>query len=238
MRSRLRARLEKSHWFMNTPRRAADLRRVLLAACCAALLGACAEGGYTIGGPPRASLPPQPPQGSPAAGQETDGWSEPSAATASRPAAREPMGGGWGTSRPLTVSRALGQGDAAREASMQLVLQGLDEDEGDRPSRALASYQRAVRLDSTNPFAYLALARHHLEYGSLDEAGAFLDQARAGFESEGRLGPAVDVWGLGLRAWIDRARGQDSTADRRFRQAQALAPSIWADELLSAGELR
>lgn len=238
----MRSRLHFPRRFTNTTRRAADLRRVLLAAGCAALLGGCAEGGYTIGGPPRAPLPPQemPHQGSsaPQTTQAADGWSTPSTATTSRPEVRDTLSGGWGTSRPLTVSRALGQGDAAREASMQLVIQGLDEDEGDRPSRALASYQRAVRLDSTNPFAYLALARHHLEYGSPDEAGAFLDQARAGFESEGRLGPAVDVWGLGLRAWIDRGRGLDSTADRRFRQAQALAPSIWADELLSAGELR
>lgn len=140
--------------------------------------------------------------------------------------------------QPLTASRALGQGDATREASLRLVIAGLDEDDAGRPSRALASYQRAVRLDSTNPFAYLALARHHLEYGSPDEASAFLDQARAGFEAEGRLGPAVDVWGFGLRAWIDRSEGKNALADRRFLEAQALAPGIWADELLSAGELR
>ena len=46
------------------------------------------------------------------------------------------------------------------------------------------------------------------------------------------------MWGFGLRAWIDRSEGQDALADRRFLEAQALAPGIWADELLSAGELR
>jgi tetratricopeptide (TPR) repeat protein len=140
--------------------------------------------------------------------------------------------------RPLTASRALGQGDPMRDASLRLVIAGLDRDEAGRPSRALASYQRAVRVDSTNPFAYLALARHHLEYGSGEQASAFLDQARSLFELEGRLGPAVDVWKVGLRAWIDRDRGRDAMADTRFEAARALSFEIWVDEQLSAHELR
>jgi tetratricopeptide (TPR) repeat protein len=139
---------------------------------------------------------------------------------------------------PLTASRALGQGDATRDASLRLVIAGLDEDEAGRPSRAVASYQRAIRVDSTNPFPYLALARHHLEYGSVGEASAFLEQSRALFEAEGRLGPDVDVWGLGLRAWIDRGMGRESAADARFDAARELSPEIWADELLSADEMR
>ena len=93
-------------------------------------------------------------------------------------------------------------------------------------------------LDSTNPFAYLALTRHHLEYGSGEEASAFLDQARSLFEVEGRLGPAVDVWGIGLRAWIDRSRGRDASAKIRFEAARGLSFEIWLDEQLSAHELR
>ncbi len=140
--------------------------------------------------------------------------------------------------RPLTATRALGQGDPTRDASLRLVIAGLDDDEAGRPSRALASYQRAVRVDSTNPFAYLALTRHHLEYGSGEEASAFLDQARSLFEVEGRLGPAVDVWGIGLRAWIDRSRGRDASAKIRFEAARGLSFEIWLDEQLSAHELR
>jgi len=140
--------------------------------------------------------------------------------------------------RPLTASRALGQGDPARDASLRLVIRGLDDDEDGRPSRAVASYRRAIQVDSTNPFAYLALARHHLEYGATQKASAFLDQARSLFESQGQLGPGVDVWGIGLRAWIDRGYGRDSVADSRFEAARELSPEIWADELLSAGELR
>ena len=139
---------------------------------------------------------------------------------------------------PLTASAALGRVDSARDASLRLVIAGLDEDAAGSPSRALASYQRAVRVDSTNPFAYLALARHHVEGNSLDEANAFLDQSRSLFEAEDRLGPSVDVWGVGLRAWIDRARGRDDLAGPRFEAARQLSPEIWRDERLSAAELR
>jgi Tfp pilus assembly protein PilF len=121
---------------------------------------------------------------------------------------------------------------------LRLVISGLDEDTAGRPSRAIASYQRAVRVDPTNPFAFLALSRHHLEGGSPDEASAFLDQARSLFESQQRLGPSVDVWGLGLRAGIDRAEGRDDRADAYFDRARALSPEIWGDERLSAAELR
>jgi tetratricopeptide (TPR) repeat protein len=138
----------------------------------------------------------------------------------------------------LTASRALGEGDPTRDASLRLVIAGLDDDQSGMPSRALANYQRAIRVDSTNPFAYLALARHHLEYGSFDEASAFLDQARSLFEAEGLLGPEAEVWGIGLRAGIDRGIGREDSADARFEAARQLAPEIWGDEMLSAGEMR
>ncbi len=139
---------------------------------------------------------------------------------------------------PLTASAAIGRYDARRDASLRLVIAGLEADSvGDR-SRALASYQRAVRLDATNPIAFLALARHHVASGNPEDASAFLDQARALFESEGEVGASVDVFGLGLRAWIDRAQGRDAEADSRFDAARELSPEIWNDELLSADELR
>lgn len=139
---------------------------------------------------------------------------------------------------PLTASAALGRYDARRDASLRLVIAGLDFDAAGEPSRALASYQRAVRLDATNPIAFLALARHHVASGDPEEASAFLDQARALFESEGELGSSIDVWGIGLRAWIDRAEGHDAEADSRFDAARELSPEIWRDELLSADEMR
>ncbi len=142
------------------------------------------------------------------------------------------------TVEPLTASAALGLYDSTRDASLRLVIAGLDEDASGQPSRALASYQRAIQVDATNPFAFLALARHHLEDGSFEEASAFLDQARSLFESEQTLGPAVDVWGLGLRAGIERGLGRNERADSLFERARLLSPSIWGDERLSASELR
>ncbi|MCP4904097.1 MAG: hypothetical protein GY910_03875 [bacterium] len=142
------------------------------------------------------------------------------------------------TALPLTASGAIGLHDSVRDASLRLVIAGLDEDSAGRPSRAVASYQRAVRVDPTNPFAFLALSRHHLEGDSFAEAAAFLDQARSLFEVQRRLGPAVDVWGLGLRAGIDRAAGDEVRARAFFDQARALSPEIWGDERLSAAELR
>lgn len=144
----------------------------------------------------------------------------------------------FGSDRPLTVSAALGQTDQTRDASLRLVIAGLDDDSSGHPERALASYQRAVRVDSTNPFAYLALSRHHLEASTPIEARAFLDQARSLFEAQQRLGPAVDVWGIGLRAWIDRIEFRDDLADSRFDAARELSAEIWDDEQLSAAELR
>ena len=76
------------------------------------------------------------------------------------------------------------------------------------------------------------------EHGSVDEASAFLDQARSLFDAEQQLGPAVDVWGIGLRAGIDRAESRDELADSRFEAARELSPEIWSDERLSAAELR
>ena len=139
---------------------------------------------------------------------------------------------------PPTVSRALGKTDSTRDASLRLVIAGLDDDTAGRPSRALASYQRAVRVDSTNPFAFLALARHHLDAGSIEEASAFLDQSRSLFEREQALADAVDVWRIGLRAGIDREMGRHEMADLRFEAARELSPEIWSDERLSAAELR
>jgi tetratricopeptide (TPR) repeat protein len=140
--------------------------------------------------------------------------------------------------RQLTVSAAIGQIDATRDASLRLVIAGLDEDTAGRPARALANYQRAVRVDATNPFAFLALARHHLEGASVEEASAFLDQARSLFENDDLHGRAVDVWGVGLRAGINRELGRDAEADQRFDAARRLSPEIWGDERLSSAELR
>ncbi|MCH2186541.1 tetratricopeptide repeat protein [Myxococcota bacterium] len=139
---------------------------------------------------------------------------------------------------PMRISQALGQGDPARRASIRLVVQGLDEDEAGRPQRARGSYERALQVDPTNPYAYLAMARHELELGESQDALDFIEQAAALFESEGQRRPEVGVHLIGLRAEALRAGGRDQEAQLYFETAGELAPEIWGDGALSPSELR
>jgi tetratricopeptide (TPR) repeat protein len=142
------------------------------------------------------------------------------------------------TVEPIRVSHALGQGDPARRASTRLVVQGLDEDEAGRPQRARGSYERALQVDPTNPYAYLAMARHDLALGEPEDALDFIEQAAALFESEGLRRPEVGVHLIGLRAEALRAGGSNEEAEVYFETAGDLAPEIWGDRVLSASELR
>jgi len=225
---RARPRSHASSGLRHAPRRVPPALLLLLSVLAPfALLAGCAVAPVAPPAPPSdAGAPARP---APERGDPDASSSVPAPPSLFPPPAPEP---------PLTASAALGRYDARRDASLRLVIAGLESDAAGEPSRALASYQRAVRLDATNPIAFLALARHHVASGDPNEASAFLDQARALFESEGEIGPAVDVFGIGLRAWIDRAEGRDLDADSRFEAARALSPEIWRDELLSADELR
>jgi tetratricopeptide (TPR) repeat protein len=205
----------------------------VIALVLALALAGCATAPSVVTPPESSGLPRERVDDGSIDGPESSGVAPPEAAPPFESPVPEPA-----PERPLTASAALGRYDARRDASLRLVIAGLEADAVGDAARAIASYQRAVRLDATNPIAFLALARHHLAAGDPEEASAFLDQARALFESEGELGPAVDVWGFGLRAWIDRAEGRDADADARFEAARRLAPEIWSDELLSADELK
>jgi tetratricopeptide (TPR) repeat protein len=142
------------------------------------------------------------------------------------------------TGQALRISEAVDRGDAARRASSRLVVQGLDADSQYEPRRAQGSYERAVQVDPTNPYAYLALARHHLDAGDPAQAANFIDQAAALFEAEGIRSPRVEVHLLGLRAWgLDRMGSPAEAASDRNRAA-ALAPGVWGDGYLSPEELR
>ena len=139
---------------------------------------------------------------------------------------------------PIRISQALGQGDPARRASVRLVVQGLDEDEANRTQRARGSYERALQVDPTNPYAYLALARHALEVGEAEQALDFIEQAAALFEAEGLRRPEVGVHLIGLRAEALQAGGRAEEAQLYFETAGDLAPAVWRDGTLSASELR
>jgi len=116
-------------------------------------------------------------------------------------------------------------------------MDGLESDEQGSPVRAQGSYERALQVDPTNPYAFLALARHYTEADETERAHDFLDQAVALFEAQGEVAPEVDVLLTGLRGEIYHTGGQATRAFPLLEEARALAPEIWGDGHLSAGEL-
>jgi len=139
---------------------------------------------------------------------------------------------------PIRISSQLSEGDPARRASMRLVVQGLAADVDGLPERAQGSYERAIQVDPTNPYAYLALARHRLD--GPDSAGAvdLLDQAAALFEAEDMRNPRVGVHLIGLRGNAHHANGRGEDGVLYLERARVLAPDVWRDGHLSAEELR
>jgi tetratricopeptide (TPR) repeat protein len=138
---------------------------------------------------------------------------------------------------PLRVGQVASKGDPARRASQRLVMQGLEADAAHRSGEAIASYERALQVDPTNPIAYLALARYSIAADEPRRALNELDQA------ESLLGS--DAESLGARAHLEGLRGQalrelgrDAEADAHLARARSLAPAVWSDGQLDARELR
>lgn len=142
-----------------------------------------------------------------------------------------------GTVEPLRLSERATQGDPARRASQRLLLQGLEEDGRGRSDAALGQYDRALQVDPTNPFAYLALARHEVEWGSPARALEVLGQAEALLSDETdslRVEPHLE----GLRGAALQALGRSAEAAPHLAAARRLAPGVWGDGRLDASELR
>ncbi len=131
---------------------------------------------------------------------------------------------------PLRLGEEARDGDAAYRASMRLVLDGLDADAQLRPGAALASYERSLQVDPSNPWSYLALARHSIANGRNAEGLAFLDKAEASLEAR-REDERVRVHLIGLRG---AARGDRAL----LSEAAAIAPGVWGDGRLEPAELR
>ena len=119
-----------------------------------------------------------------------------------------------------------------------MILKGLEADELQQLQRALGSYEEALRVDPTNPYAYLAIARHHAEGPEPEWALSFLDKADALLRAEGRLSPRVEPHLLGLRGQALYAGGQIDAGLAYLERAWDLAPKVWTDGRLSASELR
>jgi thioredoxin-like negative regulator of GroEL len=136
----------------------------------------------------------------------------------------------------LHISDAAQEGDATRRASMRLLLQGLDADSEGHANAALSAYERAIQIDATNPYAYLALARHEVEARHWNRAREALDQAELLFGEEGA--PGVEAHLAGLRGAAAAGKGYGADAEPLLDRASQLAPSVWGDGQLSADELR
>ena len=140
--------------------------------------------------------------------------------------------------RVQRVEDVANHGDAMRRASTRLVLDGLASDAAGNAERALSQYERAVRVDSGNPYAYLALARYHVEQRDDGRALVYLDRAQVLFESLAIDSPRVETHLVGLRGNALQLRGSSLEGDALLRRAARRAPEVWGDGRLAADELR
>lgn len=154
-------------------------------------------------------------------------------------------GVGFFLAGPLRISQVVEEGDAIRRASTRLVVQGLGA--GDE-QRGISQIERAIAIDATNPYAYLALASIEVQWGDVDRGVRFLDQAVLLLESENLKSPRVDPHLAGLygrarvrmRSLGRPARAGDPVASDAalLERARRQAPGVWGDGWLTAAELR
>jgi hypothetical protein len=140
--------------------------------------------------------------------------------------------------QPLRISEVAGHGDATRRASTRLVLNGL---ESSPPERGLFDYERAIQIDPTNPYAYLAFAAFEIQWGDLEQGVQLLAQSELLLESEGLKSPRVEPHLIGLRG-RSMLRGYDDVERRAgeswLDEARRMAPEVWGDGWLGVAELR
>lgn len=138
----------------------------------------------------------------------------------------------------LRLHEVADAGDGLRRASTDLALQALAAEVQGDAARARGLYARALQMDASNPYTYLALARYHADHG--DAARTLEQLARAGelLRAEMLDSPRVEVHLIGLRGVALALEGRAAEADRLLARASQVAPSVWGDGHLSAGELR
>ena len=139
---------------------------------------------------------------------------------------------------PPRVSELAAEGDGPFRASQRLVIEGLDADERGDAARARSRYERALQIDASNPWAYLALARHYVEMGEAGAALSHLDRAEALLESQDVPSPGAKVHCDGLRGAALALEGNQAAARPLLDSAAESAPDVWGDGQLSASELR
>ena len=134
-------------------------------------------------------------------------------------------------------SHVSGQGDAERRASNRLVAEAL-RDSNAGSNRAVERIRRALQVDPTNPWAYLALAREQVVEGDARGALASVDQAEARLGLEGEIPPVLQAHLVGLRGAAEGAWSETGESALLLNEAARLAPDEWRDGMLSASELR
>lgn len=138
----------------------------------------------------------------------------------------------------LHVSNLTHIGDSQRRASLRLVVVGLEADAAGQSERALATYERAIQVDATNPYAYLALARHWIEAGYPERGVVFVDQAEVLLDASGESTLGAQVHLDGLRGRAAALGGRSDAGVALLQRAAERTPEIWGDGILSADELR
>jgi tetratricopeptide (TPR) repeat protein len=138
---------------------------------------------------------------------------------------------------PLRITEIAGEGDAARRASVQLTLRGLDFDIEGRSNQAAGQYLRALQVDPNNPYAFLAVARHEADGLDPQSALPYLDKSAALMWAQGE-DPRVEAHLEGLRGQALQASGEYERARPYLERAATLAPHVWSDGRLEADELR
>jgi len=129
-------------------------------------------------------------------------------------------------------------GDARRQASMRLVVEGLDAEIASAPQRALGRYERAIQIDPGNPFTYLALARYYAAIADPERALEHLDRAQSLLDPDAALYRSAEPHLRGLRGRALAEAGRPADAWPLLAEARRLAPSVWGDGRLDASELR
>lgn len=139
---------------------------------------------------------------------------------------------------PPRMSELASEGDDVHRASQRLVIEGLDADTRGETERARSRYERALQIDASNPWAYLALGRHYVESGDPATALSYVDRAEALLESLDQVSPGAKLHCDGLRGAALELRGRHAEARVLLERAARGAPAVWGDGRLSAAELR
>jgi len=139
---------------------------------------------------------------------------------------------------PIRISELIEGAAPARRASLRLVDEGLAADAERERARAQSRYERALQVDPSNPYAYLAIARHEIGGPRPERALSFLDRSEALLRMEGNESPRVLVHLIGIRGAALHRSGREEEAIEYLDRAAVMAPEIWGDGVLSADELR